>query len=124
MPCPVGADERSDHADDLRGPRSARSAGDFEDAVGDQLATAIEAGEVRVEYRIVSFLDGASPNAYSSRAANALMAVQDTAGPEAFAALHDTLFANQPEEGTAGPTTNSWWRGRSRPAPPRRTCDR
>ena len=76
---------------------------DFEDAVGDRLSTAIEAGEVRVEYRIVSFLDGASPNAYSSRAANALMAVQDTAGPEVFAAFHGTLFANQPEEGTEGP---------------------
>ena len=76
---------------------------DFEDAVGDRLSTAIEAGEVRVEYRIVSFLDGASPNAYSSRAANALMSVQDTAGPEVFAAFHGTLFANQPEEGTEGP---------------------
>ncbi len=76
---------------------------DFEDAVGDRLSTAIEAGAVRVEYRIVSFLDGASPNAYSSRAANALMAAQDTAGPEVFAAFHGTLFANQPEEGTEGP---------------------
>lgn len=76
---------------------------DFEHAVGDRLSTAIDAGEVRVEYRIVSFLDGASPNAYSSRAANALMAVQETAGPEAFAAFHGTLFDNQPEEGTAGP---------------------
>lgn len=76
---------------------------DFEDAVGDRLSSAIDAGDVRVEYRIVSFLDRASANEYSSRAANALMAVQDTAGSEAFAALHRTLFENQPEEGTAGP---------------------
>ncbi len=76
---------------------------EFEAAVGEKLAKAIEAGDVRVDYRIVSFLDQASANQYSSRAANALMAVQDTAGPEAFAALHATLFQNQPEEGTAGP---------------------
>lgn len=76
---------------------------DFEATVGDQLSSAIEAGEVRVDYRIVSFLDRASANEYSSRAANALMAVQDTAGPEAFAEFHRTLFDNQPEEGTEGP---------------------
>ncbi len=76
---------------------------DFEAAVGDRLTSAIDAGDVRVDYRIVSFLDRASANEYSSRAANALMAVQDTAGSGAFAALHRTLFENQPEEGTAGP---------------------
>ncbi len=76
---------------------------EFEAAVGEQLATAIEGGDVRVEYQIVSFLDQASANEYSSRAANALMAVQDTAGPEAFAAMHATLFQTQPAEGTAGP---------------------
>ena len=76
---------------------------DFEAAVGEQVATAVEAGDVKVDYRIVSFLDRASGNEYSSRAANALMAVQDVAGPDAFAALHETLFANQPEEGSDGP---------------------
>jgi protein-disulfide isomerase len=29
--------------------------------------------------------------------------VLDTAGPDAFKKFHDTLYANQPEEGTAGP---------------------
>lgn len=99
---PVGADDAPTTLTIFEDPQCPICR-DFEDAVGDQLATAIEAGEVRVEYRIVSFLDDASPNEYSSRAANALMAVQDTAGPEAFAALHTTLFANQPEEGTEGP---------------------
>jgi hypothetical protein len=47
---------------------------------GDQLSTVIDAGDVRVEYRIGSFPDGASPHAYSSRAANTLMAAQDTGG--------------------------------------------
>jgi len=75
----------------------------FEGEVADPVAEAVDAGDVRVDYRIVSFLDQASANDYSSRAANALMAVQDVAGPDAFAAMHRTLFENQPAEGSAGP---------------------
>lgn len=75
----------------------------FEAEVGEEVAAAIEAGDVVVEYRVVSFLDDASENDYSSRAANALMVVQDAAGPEAFAELHRIMFAHQPAEGTAGP---------------------
>lgn len=75
----------------------------FEAAVAEPLAEAVEAGEVRVDYRIVSFLDRASTNDYSSRAANALMAVQYVAGPEAFAQLHRVLYENQPAEGGPGP---------------------
>ena len=75
----------------------------FEAEVADAVAEAVEAGEVQVEYRIVSFLDHASANDYSSRAANALMAVQDIAGPDAFAEIHRILFENQPAEGSAGP---------------------
>ena len=75
----------------------------FEDASTRQVARGIEDGKVRVEYRIVSFLDQASPNEYSSRAANAAAAVLDTAGPDAFKKFHDTLYANQPAENTAGP---------------------
>lgn len=77
---------------------------DFEGAAGEQLQTAIEDGTAQVEFRIVSFLDGASSNDYSSRAANALFVVLDTAGPEVFKEFHDVLFANQPAEGGAGPT--------------------
>lgn len=76
----------------------------FEEAVGEQVSAAVEAGEVSVEYRVVSFLDRASTNDYSSRAANALLAVQDVAGPEAFARMHDLLFSEQPAEGGAGHT--------------------
>jgi len=76
----------------------------FEEATSDQVRKAVEAGDVKVEYRVVSFLDRASENAYSSRAANAAMVVLDTAGVEAFWTFHDRLFADQPEEGTAGPT--------------------
>ncbi len=75
----------------------------FEAEVGADVADAIEAGDVKVEYRVVSFLDHASENEYSSRAANALMVVQDAAGPDAFAELHRILYENQPAEGTAGP---------------------
>jgi len=75
----------------------------FEQASAEQVRAAVEDGRVKLEYRMVSFLDRASQNAYSSRAANAAMVVLDTAGKDAFWKFHDLLFANQPEEGTAGP---------------------
>ncbi len=75
----------------------------FEGEVADDVAEAVEAGQVKVEYRVVSFLDHASLNDYSSRAANALMVVQDAAGADAFAEMHRILYENQPVEGTAGP---------------------
>ena len=75
----------------------------FEGAVGQQVEAAIAEGKVKVEYHIVSFLDRASKNEYSSRAANALYVVADTAGPEVFAKYHQRLYENQPAEGTAGP---------------------
>lgn len=78
----------------------------FEAETAEKVRTAVEEGKVRVEYRIVSFLDGASQNDYSSRAANAAMVVLDAAGPEAFWTFHDLLFAQQPEEGTAGPSND------------------
>jgi protein-disulfide isomerase len=75
----------------------------FEQATAAQVHSAVEAGKVKVEYRIVSFLDKASRNEYSSRAANAAMVVLDRSGVDVFWKFHDLLFANQPEEGTAGP---------------------
>jgi protein-disulfide isomerase len=74
----------------------------LEAEVGEDLAAAVEAGDVRVEYRVVSFLDPASSNDYSSRAANALVAAYDVGGPEVFMALHETLFAEQTPEGGPG----------------------
>lgn len=74
----------------------------LEAEVADDLATAVDDGEVRVEYRIVSFLDQASTNDYSSRAANVLVAAYDVAGPEVFEALHRTLFEEQTPEGGPG----------------------
>ena len=75
----------------------------FESTVNADVNQGISDGKVKVEYRIVSFLDRASTNEYSSRAANALFVVADTAGPEAFKKFHDLLYENQPAEGSAGP---------------------
>ena len=75
----------------------------FEAATADRLAQAVEAGDVRVDYRLVSFLDEASTNDYSSRALNAALVVLDTSGVETFKEFHDLLFANQPAEGGPGP---------------------
>lgn len=74
----------------------------LEAEVADDLAAAVDDGDVRVEYRIVSFLDQASTNDYSSRAANALVAAYDVSGPEVFETLHRTLFEEQTPEGGPG----------------------
>lgn len=76
----------------------------LEDQMGDEINAAIAAGRVNVDYRLVSFLDDASTNDYSSRALNASLVVLDAAGVEAFKEFHDVLFANQPAEGGPGPT--------------------
>jgi protein-disulfide isomerase len=76
----------------------------FEAMSGDALEKAVEDGRVKVDYRIVSFLDGASTNEYSSRAANALMVVNETSGGDVFKAYHDLLYQRQPAEKTAGPS--------------------
>jgi protein-disulfide isomerase len=77
---------------------------DLESVIGEPLQTAIDGGNAQVEFRVVSFLDPQSENEFSSRAANAAAAVHDAAGPDAFKQFHDLVFANQPEEGTEGPS--------------------
>ena len=77
---------------------------------GDVAATrstkAVEDGRVKVEYRIVSFLDDASTNDYSSRAANALYVVNATSGTEVFKAYHDLLYSSgSPTRTPPDPTT-------------------
>lgn len=75
---------------------------DFEAQLGPDISEAIDAGEIQVDYRLISFLDRASTNEYSSRALNAAVAVLDTAGVDAFRDFHDGLFADQPTEGGPG----------------------
>ncbi|HET6667340.1 MAG TPA: thioredoxin domain-containing protein [Intrasporangium sp.] len=74
----------------------------FEAEQGDALATFVEAGDVRVNYRMMSFLNDASTTDYSTRAMNAFAVVLEEHGTEAAAEFHDLLFAQQPAEGTAG----------------------
>lgn len=74
----------------------------FEQASSDRLKEYADSGDVQVRYHVVSFLDGQSSDRYSTRAANAIGVVLDTAGPEVAVEFHDALFANQPEEGGAG----------------------
>jgi protein-disulfide isomerase len=80
---------------------------EFEKATSAKVQAAITAGDITVEYRMVSFLDRVSKNAYSSRAANAALAVLHVAGPSAFQKFHTILFENQPAEGTAGPENST-----------------
>ena len=66
------------------------------------LAEEVEADEVRVVYRPVAYLDHASTTDYSSRALNAAACTQDLGGEQAFVAMHGSLFAEQPAEGSTG----------------------
>lgn len=77
--------------------------GALEQTAGSFLSSAVESGEIEIEYRPYAFLLQQSTNEYSQRAWNAAACVNDEGGPKAFKAFHDILFANQPEEGTAGP---------------------
>jgi protein-disulfide isomerase len=74
----------------------------FEAASSERLKEYAESGDVQVRYHVVSFLDSASEDRYSTRAANALGVVLDTAGPEVAVEFHDALFAAQPAEGGPG----------------------
>lgn len=77
----------------------------LESAVNDGLTTAVEEGDVRVEYRALDFLGRFGD--YSMRSANAFAAVLDTAGPEAAKEFHDALYAEQPAE--EGPFPEDDW---------------
>lgn len=76
----------------------------LEMAVGQKVSDGLDDGSIKVDYRLISFLDDASTNEYSSRAANAAVVVLEEAGPEVFKEFHDELFAQQPAEGGAGYT--------------------
>lgn len=76
--------------------------GDYESDSAQMLKEYAEAGDVQVQYRVISFLDEASSSEYSTRAANALAVVLDRAGRDVALEFHDLLFANQPDEGSAG----------------------
>jgi protein-disulfide isomerase len=70
--------------------------GQLETTVRDRLDAAVEAGDVKVEYRPLPFLERIDD--YSPRSANAFAVVLDTSGPEVAKKFHDLLFDNQPSE--------------------------
>lgn len=77
----------------------------FEQQSGQFLTEQVASGAVEITFRPFSFLDeaGGSPNDYSKRSTNAALCVLDQDGPAAYKKVHDYLYANQPDEGTAGP---------------------
>ena len=76
--------------------------GDFERVSEQKLKQYAATGKAQVSYHVVSFLDRSSTTDYSTRAANALAVVLDTAGPGVALRFHNLLYAHQPQEGTAG----------------------
>jgi protein-disulfide isomerase len=76
----------------------------FEDATGSTLAGLVADGTVQARYHGMAFLDTSANDQYSTRALNAAAVVLATAGPDAFQAFHDLLYAHQPAEGGSGLT--------------------
>ncbi|TFD80278.1 hypothetical protein E3T54_03340 [Cryobacterium sp. Sr8] len=78
--------------------------GEFELNNSDQIAQWVEAGAATVEVHPISILTSKSAGTqYSLRAANAAACVANSS-PNDFYAFNAALFADQPEEGTAGLT--------------------
>jgi protein-disulfide isomerase len=63
----------------------------------------VDTGAATIEIHPISFLDKASLNEYSSRAANAAACVANYE-PDAYFDYHALLMEKQPAEGTEGPT--------------------
>jgi protein-disulfide isomerase len=74
----------------------------FEKAYRDELTEALNAGQIVLRYHPIAILDDrSSPAGYSTRAANAALCA---APAGIFPSFHDTLFAEQPAQGSAGLT--------------------
>ncbi len=73
----------------------------FEGSSGATVDKLREDGTIKVEYRMLSFLDAQSSTKYSSRAMNAVACVQDTS-PDAVLPYKKALFTQQPAEGGVG----------------------
>jgi protein-disulfide isomerase len=76
----------------------------LEESTGSTIDDLVGAGTVQVRYHGMAFLDTDANDDYSTRALNAAAVVADAAGTDAYAAFHDLLFADQPEEGGSGLT--------------------
>jgi protein-disulfide isomerase len=76
----------------------------LEESTGSTIDELVTAGTVQVHHHGMAFLDTDANDDYSTRALNAAAVVADAAGTDAFAAFHDALFADQPDEGGSGLT--------------------
>lgn len=75
----------------------------FELPNSDQIKNWVATGVATVEMHALSFLDGrGSPNAFSSRAANAAMCVSEHS-PDNFFDYNTRVYKSQPTEGAPGP---------------------
>lgn len=74
----------------------------FETTNGTLVNKYIKEGKLQVEYRTIAFLDRESSTNYSTRSLNAAACVRNYYTAEIWKIFHDVLFANQPEEGSAG----------------------
>lgn len=66
---------------------------DFEGRHSEQIRSWLDGGEITFEYRTVAYLDRNSSTDYSSRAANAIACVADSA-PAAYFDVNERLFAH------------------------------
>lgn len=74
--------------------------GSFEGQYGEQIAAAVEAGDVRVEYHTMNFLDRQSGSGeYSTRALAAIQCVAAKDSLSTFFDVKNAFFAEQPAEG-------------------------
>ncbi len=78
-----------------------------------QLRSWVDTGAATVEFRPLSFLDRASLNEYSSRAANAAFCIANFQ-PDSYFDFHQILMQNQPREGTEGASDNQLFDAASR----------
>jgi protein-disulfide isomerase len=75
----------------------------FEETSGPFLKQQVASGAIEIVYHPFSFLDNASLNEYSSRSTNVALCALDAGGVQDYVKVHDYLYANQPDEQTAGP---------------------
>ncbi|GAA1906792.1 mycothiol-dependent reductase [Nocardioides lentus] len=76
----------------------------FDAQAGPALDQYVEEGQVRLEYRVVTALDRASPNEFSSRAAAAAGCVLDQGDLGVWRDFTTAVYASQPAEQTDGPS--------------------
>jgi len=74
-----------------------------------QIRSWVDTGAATLEIRPISFLDRASLNEYSSRAANAAFCVANFE-PDSYFDMHSNLMINQPAEGQEGLDDNELYK--------------